>query len=178
MQALEGRTGGLALDFGAGDGWFAMQFVNSGLARRVVAVDVLQRSHALVVPILFDGMRLPFADATFDLTFAIDVLHHCSSPERAIAEALRCTKTWFLCKDHTYNNGIEWATLCVLDELGNRRFGVPSPHRYQARWAWDRHFERHGFVRESLIHPVPCHRSILGRYTNHLQFVSLWRRDI
>ena len=43
---------------------------------------------------LYDGERLPFDDATFDLAFAINVLHHVDRPDRRplVAELGRVTK--------------------------------------------------------------------------------------
>jgi SAM-dependent methyltransferase len=166
----------LALDYGAGDGWFSREIARSGLARKVVAVDVLVWPGLINKPVLFDGSRLPFADGTFDVTYAIDVLHHCPDPGRALGEILRCTRRYFLIKDHTYRHGFDWLGLALMDELGNRRFGVPSPHRYQQHWKWNAHFEMNGFFLESLIHPALCHFGLLGRLTNHLQFLALWKR--
>jgi SAM-dependent methyltransferase len=166
-----------ALDFGAGDGWFAGEIARLGLARMVVSADVMMWPGLLNKPVMFDGERLPFADRAFNLTYAIDVLHHCPDPERALTEVLRCTDSYFLIKDHSYRNSLEWSTLCVLDELGNRRFGVPSPHRYQKRWTWNDHLTSQGFSLQSLVHPAPCHTGVLGFLTNSLQYVALWRRQ-
>jgi SAM-dependent methyltransferase len=43
---------------------------------------------------VYDGARLPYDAASFDLTFAICVLHHVDPPERPVfaAEALRVTR--------------------------------------------------------------------------------------
>jgi len=166
-----------ALDFGAGDGWFASELMRLGLARTIVGADVLIWPGTVKRPVIFDGERLPFADRAFDLTYAIDVIHHCPDPERALDEVLRCTDRHFLIKDHSYRNVLDWSSLCILDELGNRRFGVPSPYRYQQRWTWDAHLTSRGFSLVQLIHPARCHSGPLGHLTNHLQFVALWRRD-
>jgi SAM-dependent methyltransferase len=165
-----------ALDFGAGDGWFAGELVRLGAARMVVSADVMIWPGLLNKPVMFDGERLPFADRAFGLTYAVDVLHHCPDPARALAEVLRCTDRYFLIKDHCYRSSIGWTALCVLDELGNRRFGVPSPHHYQKHWEWDDHLSSRGFVLESRVHPAPCHTGALGYFTNSLQYVALWRR--
>ena len=165
-----------ALDFGAGDGWFAGEIARLGIARMIVSADVMVWPGLLNKPVMFDGQRLPFADRTFGLTYAVDVLHHCPDPERALAEVLRCTDAYFLIKDHSYRNTLEWSALCVLDELGNRRFGVPSPHCYQKRWTWDDHLTSQGFTLQTLVHPAPCHTGVLGYLTNSLQYVALWRR--
>jgi SAM-dependent methyltransferase len=167
----------IALDYGSGDGWFSREIARSGLVRKVVSVDVLAWPGLINKPVLFDGSRLPFADETFDITYAIDVLHHCPDPRRAIEEVLRCTRQYFLVKDHTYRHVVDWLGLALMDELGNRRFGVPSPHRYQRQWNWNAHFETNGFSLEFLIYPASCHSGVLGSLTNHLQFVALWKRQ-
>lgn len=165
-----------ALDFGSGEGWFAREMVGTGLAGEVVPVDVMRREQQLVEPIIYDGQTLPFSDRAFDLTYAVDVLHHCPDPHAALTEALRCTSEMFVVKDHTYRTLAGRVTLAIFDELGNHRFGVPSLYRYQRRWEWSECLEASGFRLESCFHPAPCHDGALGRMTNHLQFVSLWRR--
>jgi SAM-dependent methyltransferase len=165
-----------ALDFGCGDGWFGEQFVARGLTDRVIGAEVRVRAGSPIRPVLFDGQLLPFGDGVFELTYAIDVLHHSESPEKAITELLRCTRDRFLLKDHTYEGPAGWVALATLDELGNRRFGVPSPHAYQKRWEWNAWIERSGFELERMVHPAPCHSGALGALTNRFQFVAVWRR--
>jgi SAM-dependent methyltransferase len=167
-----------ALDFGCGDGWFAREMKHAGVASTIVGVDVKIWPGLIRPPVLFDGERLPFSDQAFDLTYAIDVLHHCPEPERALREVLRCTGRYFLIKDHSYRSMLGWCTLTLFDEIGNRRFGVPSVYHYQREWSWNRHLEAGGFALEQLVHPAPCHSGLLGRWTNHLQFIALWRREV
>ena len=166
-----------ALDFGSGDGWFAQEMARAGYAKMIAAADVMVWPGTVKSPVLFDGKHLPLADRAFDLAYAIDVVHHCPDPEHALDEVLRCTARYFLIKDHSYRNLVEWSTLCVLDEIGNRRFGVPSIYQYQERWDWNRHLQARGFTRVAVIHPAPCHDGLMGRLTNHLQFLALWRRN-
>jgi SAM-dependent methyltransferase len=165
-----------ALDFGAGDGWFAHSFAEGRLAREVVAVDVQPRARTFVPTLLYDGRRLPFADRSFDLVSSIDVLHHCPDPRASLREALRCAGRFFLLKDHTYRGPLGRAALCVLDEVGNRRFGIPSPYHYQRGREWFPVIEEQGFRLKRLVHPAPCHTGPLGWTTNGLQFVALWER--
>ncbi len=167
---------GRALDFGCGDGWFGRSFGEHRLAHETVGVDVQRRARAFAEPVLYDGQRLPFADRSFDLVSSVDVLHHCPDPVASLRDALRCCGRFFLLKDHTYRGWAGRATLAVLDELGNRRFGVPSPYHYQRRWDWFPCIEEAGFVLERLIPAAPCHVGLLGWATNRLQFVGLWRR--
>jgi SAM-dependent methyltransferase len=165
------------LDFGGGDGWFGWSFRETGLAREVVAVDVQERPRTFIPVTIYDGRRLPFPDRSFDLVSSNDVLHHCPDPRASLADALRCAGRFFLLKDHTYRGAAGKLTLALFDEIGNRRFGIPSPYHYQKDWEWSSLIEQAGFVRRQLVHPAPCHVGPLGWATNQLQFVSLWERQ-
>jgi SAM-dependent methyltransferase len=165
-----------ALDYGCGDGWFAKQFGDRRLAGAVAAVDV-QQPHTSHCPVqVYDGSRLPFADAQFELVYALDVVHHTPDPTASLRELSRCTNRWLLLKDHNYISRVGWLTLAAMDEMGNRRFGVVSRYQYMRDWEWFGTLEESGFDLVELIHPARCHRSLLGWATNHLQFAGLWRR--
>lgn len=165
-----------SLDYGGGDGWFAWSFQQDGLVRAVTAVDVQQRPHTFAPVTYYDGQRLPYPDRSFDLVSSIDVLHHCPSPRASLTEALRCSGRFFLLKDHTYRGLGGKLTLGLLDEVGNRRFGVPSLYHYQKQWEWFPWIEEAGFVLRQLIYPARCHVGPLGWTTNSFQFIGLWER--
>jgi SAM-dependent methyltransferase len=166
-----------ALDLGCGDGWFAERVAGSGAARYVVPVEVRARRRSRVRPVLYDGRRLPFADRTFDLVYAIDVLHHSPRPVECLEEFLRCAGDTVILKDHTAASGWQRALLAVLDEIGNRRFGVNSVYRYQRGWEWLPVFERAGFRLQELRHPLVCDpRWPLGPLTRRVQFMARWSR--
>jgi SAM-dependent methyltransferase len=171
------QSDGTALDFGAGDGWFARQFLDARLAANITAVDVKKRDRVFVPSIIFDGRELPFPDRSFDLSYSIDVLHHCPDPHASLSELLRCTARFLVIKDHTYRTPIGRVQLSILDELGNRRFGVPSLYRYQRAWRWFPWIERAGFKLRTLVHPAPCHAGLYGWFTNRLHFIAVWERQ-
>ncbi len=164
------------LDFGAGDGWFASSFLERGLAREVAAVDVQPRARTFASVALYDGARLPFADRDFDLVSSVDVLHHCPDPRASLEDALRCSSRFFLLKDHTFSGPAGRAALALLDEIGNRRFGIPSPFHYRTLGEWAGWIEKAGFAERQLVHPARCHPGALGWATNGLQFIGLWER--
>lgn len=163
------------LDFGSGDGFFAKHLPELVSVSTMVAVDVAERERSWIRPILYSGERLPFPDRSFDLVYAVDVLHHCPDPVAALAEMCRCTRRYLLIKDHNYSGPLGKMVLSIMDEMGNRRFGIPSPYHYQYNWGWIRWLSRRGFERLDWAHPMECHAGMMA-VTNRLQFLGLWRR--
>src|SRR2546421_9974928 len=91
-----------ALDFGAGDGWFAERLEQGGLARDVVAVDVMRRARSAHEGMVYDGTHLPFDDRSFDLAYALRALHPCPGPP-ASPRALPRGPPWALLpQDHVH----------------------------------------------------------------------------
>ncbi|WP_341676089.1 class I SAM-dependent methyltransferase [Niveibacterium sp. SC-1] len=176
LFALAGRQRRV-LDFGCGDGWFAQKTREADYCDELVPLDVKRRSKVLVDPVIYTGESLPFQDRQFDLSYAIDVLHHCPRPVYYLDELARVSSRFLLLKDHTYDSVWGRATLQILDELGNRRFGIPSPHNYQRKWGWVEHLLSRGWVERARVHPVRCHEGALGVLTNRLQFASLFERS-
>lgn len=164
------------LDFGCGDGFFATRMPAVLRTENITPIDVYRRPNCLVEPVIYDGGVLPFADRQFDLSYAIDVLHHCGDPLASLRDLIRCTDRYLFLKDHTYSTPVGYAALCVLDELGNRRFRIPSLYHYQKRWSWVELIESCGMRRVELIAPAAVHRGALGAATNGLQFIGLWER--
>lgn len=165
------------LDFGSGDGWFADQIGRLLPTSRLTAIDVKRREQVLIEPLIYSpGDPLPFPDDSFDLVYAIDVLHHCDSPQRYLDELARVSRRFILIKDHTYAGPLGYLALAILDELGNRRFGIPSPQHYQRGRQWSDHLLARGWKMREMIHPCRCHVGLLGALTNPLQYVALYER--
>ena len=165
-----------AIDVGAGDGWMARSLVEAGLVGRCVPVDVVRRARVVVEPVLYDGTRLPAEDASVDLVYAVDAVHHADDPHRLLAEMARVSRRYLLLKDHTFETAAGAWMLRVLDEIGNRRFAIGSPGHYQRGFEWLALLREHGFSVRELLHPAPCHVGPLGALTNRLQFVALLER--
>ncbi|MEM7051140.1 MAG: class I SAM-dependent methyltransferase [Acidobacteriota bacterium] len=166
-----------ALDFGSGDGWFAQQLTAEGLITEVVPVDVQRRSQHFVEPQLYDGERLPFEDRSFDLVYAVDVLHHTPDPPTSLRDLLRCSRSAFVLKDHNHQSWLGKLTLSLLDEAGNRRFGVPSLYHYQRRWDWLPVIAEAGFHQDELDSKIVCEeRPGLSLFVNKFQFIGRWTR--
>ncbi|MCS6520872.1 class I SAM-dependent methyltransferase, partial [Burkholderia thailandensis] len=106
-------------------------------------------------PVSTSGLPRPVQHRTFDLVYAIDVLHRSPVPAQFVREIARCSRRWLLLKDHTYQSLQGWLTLCALDELGNRRFSIPSLYKYQREWEWLPLIEEQGFKCVNTMHPAP-----------------------
>jgi len=166
------------LDFGSGDGWFASRLLAENLTLELVALDIKRRESVYLEPCIYvPGGDLPFEDGSFDLAYSVDVLHHCDDPFSQLDELTRVSRRYLLIKDHNYSSAAGRLALAVLDELGNRKFGIPSPYNYQHAWSWTEHLARRGWVQKILIHPAPCHVGPLGLLTNSLQYVALYERE-
>ncbi len=167
---------GTTLDFGSGDGWFASHLLQKKCIGPLTAIDVKRRDHVFLEPQLYDGSRLPFTDRAFDLCYSVDVLHHCPDPAASLRDLARCTNRLFVLKDHTWRTRAGRYGLAILDELGNRKFGIPCLYEYQYKWDWFPVMEDAGFRLVKLIHPAVCHTGLMGKLTNALQFAALWER--
>ncbi len=167
---------GSAIDVGAGEGWYAARLQREGVIDLVIPIEVVRRKRVLIEPTLYDGVTIPFADRSTELAYAVDVVHHTGDPLALLGEIARVSSRWILLKDHTFKSRIGCLTLAVLDELGNRRFGIPSPGNYQREFEWVAYLRTVGFDCVQLTHPAVCQRGALGVLTNHLQFVAVFER--
>ena len=111
-----------------------------------------------------------------ELAYAVDVVHHAQDPLALLGEIARVADRWILLKDHTWTTRAGRYALAILDELGNRRFGIPSPGRYQRDFEWVTHLKTHGFEQARMMYPAVCQTGALGALTNRLQFIALFER--
>jgi 2-polyprenyl-6-hydroxyphenyl methylase/3-demethylubiquinone-9 3-methyltransferase len=113
------------LDLGCGAGFLANHLALGG--HRVTGIDTTPENLAVahthdttgtVTYELGDACALRFADASFDVVCAMDLLEHVTEPERLVAEASRVLRPGGLFFFHTFNRtrrahwivikGVEW----------------------------------------------------------------------
>jgi ubiquinone/menaquinone biosynthesis C-methylase UbiE len=145
------------LDIGAGTGRFGF-FVQQALGIRVMGVDVLDYAEAPIEMHIYDGQRLPFADASFDACLLVFVLHHCRDHDAIFQEALRVARKRVIVFEDTYDS--VWQMLFVkwndfqtniLQGLvkvlkGLSRIGItkmPLPLTFRSVQAWRDYFSRY-----------------------------------
>jgi SAM-dependent methyltransferase len=124
------------LDLGCGDGQVAVALMARRPELRIEGVDVLVRpvTHIRVTP--YDGVKLPFADHSFDHVTIIDVLHHTDDPAAVLAEAARVAGSSVVVKDHLREGWLAGPVLRLMDWVGNRGHDVRLPYNYldSAQW--------------------------------------------
>ncbi|MEO7797869.1 MAG: methyltransferase domain-containing protein [Opitutaceae bacterium] len=155
------------LDVGCGDGRVAAEIGRHRADVSFVGVEVAPRAGCLIPVTPFDGNHLPFPDGSFDATVIVDVLHHTEDPAPLLREAARVSRDAVLLKDHLREGCCAQATLRFMDELGNRRHGVPLPNRYLSAKEWARLFADCSLVTVSSdplrsLYPFPANL-IFGR---------------
>ena len=154
-------VGSTVLDVGCGDGTLALAIMATGRSIDIVGVDVLVREHTSIPVTKFDGVTLPFGDASFETVMFVDVLHHTNHPMVLLKEASRVARGSILIKDHDRSGFLAQRTLKFMDDIGNARFGVSLPYKYLDRQEGKRAFDSLRLVvreerRKLFLYPWPA----------------------
>jgi ubiquinone/menaquinone biosynthesis C-methylase UbiE len=84
------HSGMRGLDLGCGQGWYASELARRGYTMHGVdpsqgqiaqAEQYCREQQTQLELATYDGVHLPFPDATFDFAYSINVLHHVPTPE-------------------------------------------------------------------------------------------------
>jgi SAM-dependent methyltransferase len=166
------------LDVGCGDGLISALLQSRRPDISVQGIDVLPRAQTHIPVEMFDGLRFPFASASFDVALFSDVLHHTGDPTILLLEARRVATRHVLIKDH-YRKGLAAnARLRFMDWVGNSRFGVTLPYNYWTEQQWQIAWREVGLRPERLV-------TTLGLYPKpadwvfgaKLHFIALLQRS-
>ena len=127
---------GRILDVGCGDGLLSSLLQQNKPNTSVTGIDVMVRPGTHIPVEQFDGLSIPFANASFEAVIFVDVLHHTDAPMILLREAARVARDAVIIKDHTKNGIAADATLRFMDRIGNCRYNVALPHNYWSRQRW------------------------------------------
>lgn len=171
-NAIPGR--GSVLDVGCGDGQLALALMKLRPDLHVEGVDVVARPKTLVPVAQYDGIKLPFADKSFDYVTIVDVLHHTDDPTVVLSEASRVARQGVVIKDHLREGWLAQATLSFMDWCGNIGDGVPLPYNFLSRTEWQGAFFKSKLQIVSMIDKLDIYLPP-GRwlFDRNLHFVSL-----
>ena len=149
------------LDVGCGDGLLSAILQSKRPDVVVQGIDVLPRSQTHIPVEMFDGLRFPAANASFDVVMFSDVLHHTDDPTVLLREAARVAARHVLIKDHYREGFAANSRLRFMDWVGNARFGVALPYNYWTKRQWHAAWHETGLEPERLetrlgLYPKPA----------------------
>ena len=128
------------LDVGGGTGLMGAAIGAVLPVGRVHAIDVVDRfiPNLGITTSVYDGVGLPFGDASFDAATIINVLHHVPKETRPalFADLARVVRGPIYVKDHLPLSVLDHARLQVLDAIGNVPFGGMVRAWYLERTDW------------------------------------------
>jgi SAM-dependent methyltransferase len=85
------------LDIGCGDGTIGSLIARLRPDISIQGVEFLVRPGCKIACHAFDGLSLPFPDASFDVCVFVDVLHHTQDPAVLLREAVRGSAVRLCC---------------------------------------------------------------------------------
>lgn len=129
------------VDIGTGSGGLANYLTQNNF--EVKTVDVVDKTiHNDIIPIIYDGVHLPFNDENFDASMLITVLHHCPNPEQVFAEAVRVSKKKIIVLEDVYSTWLMKHLTWFMDSLVNMEF-KGHPHSNKSEAQWEDLFQKH-----------------------------------
>lgn len=161
------------LDVGCGSGELSKYVQDRCPETKIYGVDILAREDAVIEVKNFDGIRLPFADQSYDFVMLIDVLHHTDYPQKLMQECVRVTRKFILIKDHNCESWLDRVCLRFMDWVGNRSYNVYLPYNYLSKSDWKKLYQASGIVCEanlSELHLYPKPFSFL--FDRNLHFIA------
>ena len=121
------------LDIGGGWGFYGEPLARRG--HKVTVLDVCRPGYQKAPVVIYEGRRIPFADASFDASCLITVLHHCPDPQAVIREARRVTKKILVVVEDLYHHTPgRWWTRTRDQILNFEFFGHPDQFRSAQEW--------------------------------------------
>ena len=172
-------AGANVLDVGCGDGRLAAEIMRLRPDVAVTGTDVLVRGETAIKVELFDGVHLPFRDASFTCCLLVDVIHHADDQDRLVSEVCRVSSQFVIVKDHNCQGFAARRTLEFMDRMANRRHGIAIPGNYLTPQQWTALIERHGLSVDQRIEKIRLYPFPLNLvFERRLHFLDRWRKSI
>lgn len=132
------ETGETVLDLGCGSQIVAEQVQRESKAK-IVGLDTLEFSKRDLPMVLYDGVRAPFEDRSFDVVLISFVLHHCEDGGVSVLrEAQRLASKKILLLEDSYDRRSERIIVRLADRILNRLEDarIPVPYRFRPSEEW------------------------------------------
>jgi ubiquinone/menaquinone biosynthesis C-methylase UbiE len=160
--------GSQVLDVGCGD-LLIGRALQQRAGARVQGVDVVDQNRTGLPFQLYDGVRLPFPDDSFDVVLFSFVLHHSEDQETLLAEARRVSRGEVILLEDIYESSLGRLTTRAHDVFVNKLMypSISCPFTYRSRDGWHALFDVHRFelICEERIRSLPLNlqRQVLFR---------------
>ncbi len=129
------------LDVGSGNCLVGKNLIDKG--HTVLPLDVNNLSVVPdLIPIVYDGNRLPFDNSSFDTALLLTVLPHTKNPRQVVEDCQRVAKELIIIEDTYRNKAQKWATQC-MDSLVNLGFSEMT-YQNKAEKEWETLFAELG----------------------------------
>jgi SAM-dependent methyltransferase len=135
------KDGSFVLDIGCSDGYLDNQLIKQNRTLHILGADLQYTQKSKIPSVIYNGKRLPFPNASFDVVIAVDVLHHTEDIMVVLREMSRVSKHYILIKDHVWDgNRITWLFLSFFDWCTNIPNGIRCTYNYPKLDQWHRYF--------------------------------------
>ncbi len=125
----------------------------------------------------FDGSKLPFDNASFDVVLFSDVLHHCLPASSDLLREAGRVARFVVVKDHFEKGLFSRATLRLLDFIGNYGYGVSVPECYFDELSFQASADAAGLRIMKMIDHLPIYPFPLSMVLPQtLQFLAVLER--
>lgn len=135
------------IDIGSGGGLLTYLLRQKDFA--VTPLDIIKGNyHPETEPIVYDGNRMPFENASFDYGLLLTVLHHIKNNESVLKESARVCKRLVIIED-VYSNVVQEYATKITDSIVN--FGYsPCPHTNHTDAEWQSIFKKNNLTIEHI----------------------------
>jgi len=130
------------LDVGCDDGGLSQMLIKKNHSLTIEGIDIQGNRPAKISRKIYDGKKIPYKDKQFDITMAVDVLHHTRDIGSLLKEMKRVTKRYIIIKDHVSNDPLSFLLLSFMDWLANAPFGIRCIYNYPSLNKWYDHFNK------------------------------------
>ncbi|HKA87624.1 MAG TPA: class I SAM-dependent methyltransferase [Haliangiales bacterium] len=142
------RPDDTVLDVGCGSGYVAWQLAQRHRGR-VLAVDIVD-CRKVPTPhfALYDGIHLPFEEASCDVVMLSFLLHHVPNDTKpgAVADVRRVVRRVAIVLEDTPRNFIDRYFNRRHGEKFRRSIGSSAPYGFYTQREWETFFAAHGFA--------------------------------
>jgi len=126
------------IDIGSGTCNITELLIRKG--KKVTPVDIQNLSVTRgIIPIIYEGEKIPFPDGAFDASLLICVLHHVKNNENILQEAKRVAKKIIIIED-IYTSKINKLLTNFFDNFFDFKF-LKNPHSNKTDKEWRDLFE-------------------------------------